>query len=48
MEDDESFSKKLGGLGEIYVNNAFPVAIENKHQYIKLPNMLKTLMRDPS
>ena len=49
MEDDESFSKKLGGLGEIYMNNAFfPVAIENKHQYIKLPNMLKTLMRDPS
>ena len=37
-EDDENFSKKLASLGDIYINDAFLVLIENNHQFIKLQN----------
>ena len=33
-EDDEDFSKKLGALGDVYINDAFSCSIENKHPYI--------------
>ena len=33
-QNDEDFAKKLGALGDIYINDAFHVHIESKHLYI--------------
>lgn len=47
MEDDESFSKKLGGLGEIYVNNAFSCCHRKQASIHKITKYVKNSYAGP-
>ena len=44
--DDENFSKKLGSLGDIYINDAFSCSHRKQASIHNITNLLKNLMLD--